>query len=230
MVRKGSRSSISDSSSQGSNSTQGKLSARVDVENVDQGVLPLLEKLRATMDTVVARLGMLENAYFEHTRGPAGTGVVGSTGFQTPSSLMQSAVCAGGLSLDAARGGIVPSAHKPNVRADPSPQTVVDYADNPPCGDAPPIQLFKPGAAVDLDGDVFALEGHGDADVKLDGAKTPPSDDGAEAPPPSFAIFDDDKPVLRIQAFLRRVFVRFRLQKDCGPSALEDNNPISLIF
>ena len=158
MVRKGSRSSISDSSSQGSNSTQGKLSARVDVENVDQGVLPLLEKLRATMDTVVARLGMLENAYFEYTRGPAGTGVVGSTGFQTPSSLMQSAVCAGGLSLDAARGVIVPSAHKPNVRADPSPQTVVDYADNPPCGDAPPVQLFKPGAAVDFDGDVLRLK------------------------------------------------------------------------
>ena len=158
MVRKGSRSSISDSSSQGSNSTQGKLSTRVGVENVDQGVLPLLEKLRATMDTVVARLGRLENAYFENTRGPAGTGVVGSTGFQTPSSLMQSAVCAGGLSLDAARGGIVPSAHKPNVRADPSPQTVVDYADNPPCGDAPPAVAAGGGVGTETSEDAEAAE------------------------------------------------------------------------
>lgn len=71
---------------------QGTLSTRADVENVDQGVLPLLEKLCATMNTFVARLGRLETAYFEVTCSPADPGVVGSTSVTSPSSLVQSAV------------------------------------------------------------------------------------------------------------------------------------------
>ena len=160
------------------------------------------------MNTVVARLGRLETAYFEATRGPADPGVVDSANVTTPSSLVQSAVGAG-FSLDAARGGRVPSAHQLNVRADPSPQTVFDYVDSPPCGDAPSVQLYKPSATVDSDGAAFALEGHSDADVDLDG-------DGA---PPSLAISDDDTPALKIHAFVRRLFVRFRLR---GESEIAD--------
>ena len=201
MVRKGSRLSISNSPIPGSSSTQETLPTRAGVENVDQGVLPLLEKLCATMNTVVARLDRLETEYFEATRGPADPGVVGSTSVTNPSSLVQSAVDVG-FSLDVARGGTVPSAHQLNVRADPSPRTVFDYVDSSLCGDAPSFQLFKLSATVDFYGAAFALEGHSDADVELDG-------DGA---PPSLVISDDDTPALESQAFLRRLFVRFRLR------------------
>jgi hypothetical protein len=210
MVRKGSASSIPSSLTRGNNSTKEALSTPADVGRVE-GVLPLLEKLCATIDTMAARLDRLEGAYFNAARGPADPGVVGSTSIKTPTPLVQSAQNSG--FADTARGGMMPSSA--SLPGDPSPQTVVDYVDAPLCGYVPSVQLFKPGADVACNSnsgsfaleDTFTLEGgHDDKDAKLDGSDAPPS----------LTISDDDIPILRIQAFLRRSFVRFRLRRECG--------------
>ena len=143
MARKGPASSIPSSLTRGNNSTKEALSTPADVGRVE-GVLPLLEKLCATIDTMAARLGRLEGAYFNAARGPADPGVVGSTSIKTPTPLVQSAQNSG--FADTARGGMMPSSA--SLPGDPSPQTVVDYVDAPLCGDVPSVQLFKPGADV----------------------------------------------------------------------------------
>ena len=115
-------------------------------------IMLLLKNLAATTSAVVARLDRLEGARFD-ARGPADLGAIGSTTIETPESLIK--VCSSAQvssSTGSSSAGDLPFGEceqaPPLAPAQPSPQTVVDYLDTPPC--STPIQLFKSGT-VDSD-------------------------------------------------------------------------------
>ena len=212
MARRGSASSISSSPTRGNNSTKETLPTPSNVGGVE-GVLPLLEKLCAAIGTMATRLGRLEDAYFDAARRPRRfrrRWLSKFRNFYFVGSIP--AAQNAGFADNTTRGGMTPSSASPS--GGPSPQTIVDYADNFPCDHVPSVQLFKPGAGVVLNGhsgafalkDTFTLGGHDDKDVEL----------GSADAPPSLTIPEDDTFIIRNQVFFRRSFVRLRLQKDCG--------------
>ena len=86
MVRMGTRSLISSSSTTRNDSSHQKALVATEVENANGVLLLAMRNLAATMSAVVARFGRLEGLHFD-ARNPADPGAVGSLAIQTPESL-----------------------------------------------------------------------------------------------------------------------------------------------
>ena len=165
----------------------------------------LLKNLAATTSAIVARLDRLEGAHFD-ARGPADLSAIGSTTtIGTPESLIK--VCSSAQvsnSTGSSSAGDLPTAECEQAPspapAEPSPQTVVDFVDVPPCSTS--IQLFKNGT-VDSDCGSLALDKNNDSSGELGGAFAP-------------AAVHDEAALVKIQTFVRRCAVRLRLRNECG--------------
>ena len=129
MAQKGSRSSISNAPNPRGDSSQQKTLIAADAERADD-VFLVLKNLAAAMSAVVARLGRLEGTHFD-ARGPADFGAAGSTTIEFPESVFKSVNALDSSFTGPARDGVASCELVPPL-AHPSPQTAVDYIDNPP--------------------------------------------------------------------------------------------------
>ena len=202
MVRKGSRSSTSTPSTSRDSFNKQKTLIGGDADTI----MILLKNLAATTSAVVARLDRLEGAHFD-ARGPADLGAIGSTTIETPESIIK--VCSSAQvssSTGSSSAGDLPTTEceqaPPPAPTQPSPQTVVDFIDIPPCSTS--IQLFKSGT-VDSDCGSLAL---------VDKNNGSSGEFGSEFAP---AASHDETALVKIQTFIRRCAVRLRLRNECGP-------------
>ena len=156
MVRMGTRSLISDSPPSREISSHQRTFIRTEIENANGVLLLAMRNLAATMSSAVARLDRLEGAHFD-ARNPADPGTVGSLAIQTPESL-SSGRAAENSSLASqflqwvdgeSSKSIPPPSH-------PSPQTVVDFIDAPPCDTS--VQKLFTSNALESDCGVLELE------------------------------------------------------------------------
>ena len=198
MVRMGTRSLISDSPPSREISSHQRTFIRTEIENANGVLLLAMRNLAATMSAAVARLDRLEGAHFD-ARNPADPGTVGSLAIQTPESL-SSGRAAENSSLASqflqwvdgeSSKSIPPPSH-------PSPQTVVDFIDVPPCDTS--VQKLFTSNALESDCGVLELENTNNS-----------SSGGLVEQAPAH-----DENVVKIQTFLRLSAVRLRLRNDCG--------------
>ena len=198
MVRMGTRSLISDSPPSREISSHQRTFIRTEIENANGVLLLAMRNLAATMSAAVARLDRLEGAHFD-ARNPADPGTVGSLAIQTPESL-SSGRAAENSSLASqflqwvdgeSSKSIPPPSH-------PSPQTVVDFIDAPPCDTS--VQKLFTSNALESDCGVLELENTNNS-----------SSGGLVEQAPAH-----DENVVKIQTFLRLSAVRLRLRNDCG--------------
>ena len=198
MVRMGTRSLISDSPPSREISSHQRTFIRTEIENANGVLLLAMRNLAATMSAAVARLDRLEGAHFD-ARNPADPGTVGSLAIQTPESL-SSGRAAENSSLASqflqwvdgeSSKSIPPPSH-------PSPQTVVDFIDVPPCDTS--VQKLFTSNALESDCGVLELENTNNS-----------SSGGLVEQAPAH-----DENAVKIQTFLRLSAVRLRLRNDCG--------------
>ena len=198
MVRMGTRSLISDSPPSREISSHQRTFIRTEIENANGVLLLAMRNLAATMSAAVARLDRLEGAHFD-AHNPADPGTVGSLAIQTPESL-SSGRAAENSSLASqflqwvdgeSSKSIPPPSH-------PSPQTVVDFIDVPPCDTS--VQKLFTSNALGSDCGVLELENTNNS-----------SSGGLVEQAPAH-----DENAVKIQTFLRLSAVRLRLRNDCG--------------
>ena len=166
MVRMGTRSLISDSSTSREISSHQKTFIATEIETANGVLLLAMRNLAATVSAVVARLGRLEGAHFD-ARNPADPGTVGSLAIQTPESLSSSRA-AENSSLASqflrwvdgeSSNPIPPSSHL-------SPQIAVDFIDAPPCDTS--VQNMFTSNVLESDCGVLGLENTNDNSGGLD--------------------------------------------------------------
>ena len=199
MVWMGTRSLISGSSTSRDDSSHQKALTATEVENAIGVLLLAMRNLAATMSAIVARLDRLEGAHFDD-RNPADPGAVGSLAIRSPESLPSEHTEDSSLASqflqwvdDESSKPIPPTSH-------PSPQTVVDFIDAPPC-DTSVQKLFTSNA---LESDCGVLD-----DTEDDAEDIFNNSGGLVEKAPAH-----DEDVVKIQTFLRLCAVRLRLRND----------------
>ena len=131
MVRTGTRSLISDSSTPREISSHQKTFIATEIETANGVLLLAMRNLAATMSAVVARLDRLEGAHFD-ARNPADLGTVGSLAIQTPESLSSERAAENSSLASQFIQWVDGESSKPIPPLSYlSPQTVVDFVDVP---------------------------------------------------------------------------------------------------
>ena len=144
MVRMGTRSLISSSSTTRNDSSHQKALIATEVENANGVLLLAMRNLAATMSAVVARLDRLEDVHFD-ARNPADHGTVGSLAIQTSESLSTERAEDSSFASQFLQWVDGESSKPTPPTSHPSPQTAVDFFDAPPC-DTSVQKLFTSNA------------------------------------------------------------------------------------
>ena len=132
MVRMGTRSLISSSSTTRNDSSHQKALIATEVENANGVLLLAMRNLAATMSAVVARLDRLEGVHFD-ARNPADPGAVGSLAIQTSESLSTERAEDSSFASQFLQWVDGESSKPIPPTSHPSPQTVVDFIGVSPC-------------------------------------------------------------------------------------------------
>ena len=201
MVRMGTRSLISSSSTTRDDSSHQKALIATEVENANGVLLLAMGNLAATMSAVVARLGRLEDVHFD-ARTPPDPGAVSSLAIQTSESLSTERAEDSSFASQFLQWVDGESSRPVPPTSHPSPQTVVDFIDVPPC-DTSVQKLFTSNA---LESDCGVLD-----DTEDDAEDIFNNSGGLVEKAPAH-----DEDVVKIQTFLRLCAVRLRLRNDCG--------------